>query len=216
MMVAPDAVSEKDIPLDVLLSDKGIPGEPAFKAYIEAKVYDKDGNLIQQSAQPMRSLTEYFLALITIPLIGTFQNASTNSAPTIFTSITGMPSQISSSSIIEIYWNASIQVGSGTQSFSPTLNSLSAPISNGTGAGQLQYGTVGVSYTQTGLIFTITFINSSGGTVNVTEIGLFGTYEFINSSSTYTFLLSYDTLSTAVSIPNGALATFQITLTFSG
>jgi hypothetical protein len=215
-MVAPDLVNENDIPLDIVLSDKDISGEPPFRAYIEAKVYDKEGRVIQYHRQPMKSLTEYFLALITIPLLGTYQAAATYKAPSIFTNITGIPSQLSTSALAFIYWSASIQVGSGTQSFSPTLNGLAAPILNGTGIGELQYGTLSVSYTSTTVIFSITFTNSSGSTINVTEIGLFGTIAFINYSTTYTFLLSYDTFSSAISIPNGALATFQISITFSG
>jgi hypothetical protein len=215
-MVSQNAVSEDDIILNEVLSDKDIPDKPPFRAYIEATVYDKDGSVIQHHRQPMKSLTEYFLALLTIPLIGTYQNASTNQAPPIFTNITGIPGQISSGAGILIYWIASIRVGSGTQSFSPTLNGLAAPILNGTGAGELQYGTVSVSYTPTTVFFSITVTNSSGSTINVTEIGLFGTIAWFNYSSTYTFLLSYDTFSSAISIPNGALATFQITITFSG
>jgi hypothetical protein len=111
---------------------------------------------------------------------------------------------------------ASIQVGSGTQSFSLTLNGLAAPIANGTGTGELQYGTVSVSYAPASIFISVTVFNNSGGTVNVTEIGLFGTISFANYNTTYTFLLSYDTFSSAISIPNGALATFQVTLTFSG
>jgi len=215
-MVTPDLVNEKDIPLDSLLSDKDIPGEPPFRAYIEAKVYDKEGHVIQYHRQPMKSLTQFFLALMTIPLIGTYQSSSTNQAPPIFTNITNIPAQLSSSGTTWVFWMASIQVGSGTQSFSPTLNGLAAPIANGTGAGELQYGTVSVSYIPTSIFISVTVINNSGGTVNVTEIGLFGTIGFFDYSTSYNFLLSYDTLSSAVSIPNGALATFQVTLTFSG
>ena len=215
-MVTPDLVNEKDIPLDSLLSDKDIPDEPPFRAYIEAKVYDREGHIIQYHRQPMKSLTEYFLALLTIPLIGTYQNSSTNEAPPIFTNITNIPAQLSTSGASLIYWSSLIQVGSGTQSFSLTLNGLAAPIANGTGTGELQYGTPSVSYTSTSILISVTVINNSGGTVNVTEIGLFGTISFINYSTSYTFLLSYDVLSSAVSIPNGALATFQVTLTFSG
>jgi hypothetical protein len=215
-MITPDVANEKDIPLDIILSDRDIPGEPPFRAYIEAKVYDKEGHIIQYHRQPMKSLTEYFLALITIPLLGTYQNASTNQAPSIFTNITGIPGQLSLGQVSGIYWNASIQVGSGTQSFSLTLSSLAAPIANGSGAGELQYGTLSVSYTPTTIFFSITVINNSGNTINVTEIGLFGTINLFNYSTTYTFLLSYDTFSSAISIPNGTLATFQIFITFSG
>ncbi len=215
-MVTSDLVDEKDIPLDIILTDRDIPGEPLFRAYIEAKVYDKEGHIIQYHRQPMKSLTEYFLALLTIPLVGTYRNGSTNEAPPIFTNITGIPSQLSSSKPVSIYWSASIQVGSGTQSFSLTLNSLAAPILNGTGTGELQYGTVSVNYTQNTFIFGITLFNSSGGIVNITEIGIFGTIDWINYGTTYTFLLSYDTFSSAISIPNQALATIQIFITFSG
>jgi len=215
-MVTSDLANDKDIPLNIALTDRDIPGEPPFRAYIEAKVYDKEGHIIQYRRQPMKSLTEYFLALLTIPLIGTYQSGSTNEAPPIFTNITGIPGQISTSGSLLIYWIASIQVGSGTQSFSPTLNGLAAPILNGTGAGELQYGTVSVSYTATTIFFSITVTNSSGSTINVTEIGLFGTIAWFYYSSTYNFLLSYDTFSSAISIPNGALATFQISITFSG
>jgi len=215
-MVTSDLVSDEEISLDSLLSDKDIPGEPPFRAYIEAKVYDREGHIIQYHRQPMKSLTEYFLALMTIPLIGTYQNSQTYQAPSIFTSITNIPAVLSSSSANYIYWMASIQVGSGTQSFSLTLNGLAAPIANGTGTGELQYGTVSVSYAPASIFISVTVFNNSGGTVNVTEIGLFGTISFANYNTTYTFLLSYDTFSSAISIPNGALATFQVTLTFSG
>jgi hypothetical protein len=215
-MVSQNVVSEDDTILNVILSDKDIPGEPPFRAYVEAKVYDKEGHIIQYHKQPMKSLTQYFLAIMTIPLLATYQNSSSNQAQPIFTNITNIPSQISSGVAIFIYWNASIQVGSGTQSFSPTLNSLAAPIANGTGAGELQYGTVSVGYTPTSFFVSVTVTNYSGSTINVTEIGLFGTIAWQDISTTYTFLLSYDTFSSPISIPNDALATFQVTITFSG
>jgi hypothetical protein len=59
-MVTSDLVSDEEISLDSLLSDKDIPGEPPFRAYIEAKVYDREGHIIQYHRQPMKSLTEYF------------------------------------------------------------------------------------------------------------------------------------------------------------
>jgi len=92
-MVTPDLASEEDIAKLIIPND--LPGEPTFKAYIEAKVYDKEGHLIQYHRQPMRSLTQYFLALMSIPLIGTYQGASTNSATGILTNVLGLPSAIS-------------------------------------------------------------------------------------------------------------------------
>jgi hypothetical protein len=213
-MVSQNAVSEDDIIFSEVLSDKDIPGEPPFKAYIEATVYDRDGNIIQHHKQPMRSLTQYFLGLVAINLIGTYQNSSTNAAPPLIANIFGFPSQLSASWSI-IYWTWSIQLGSGTQNFSPTLTTLAAPIANGTGTGKLEYGTTSVSYTPTSIITSITVFNPTANTISVSEIGLSATVTLYNVSS-YSFLLSYDTFSTPISIPGNSFATFQIILSFSG
>ena len=218
-MVAPDAVNEEDI--DKLIISDGLPDEqPIFKAYIEAKVYDKEGNVIQYHKQPMRSLTQNFLALMSIPLIGTYQNNSTYNAPGILVNVLGLPSQITGNSYsASIAWNWSIQFGSGTQAFSLSLNSLAAPITNGTGAGQLSYGTVSVTYAGTSIFTSVMVTNYTSNTVTVTEIGLQSQIVISSSyasTSTYNFLLSYDTFSTPISIPGHGMATFQITLSFTG
>ena len=221
-MVAPDAVSEEDI--DKLIIPDDLPDEPAFKAYIEAKVYDKEGHIIQYHKQPMRSLTQYFLALMSIPLIGTFQGSSNYTATGILTNTLGLPSQVSVYSYTpNISWKWSIQVGSGTQTFSPTLNSLAMPIPNGTAVGDLLYGAIGIAYTATAIYILESVSNNTGNTINVTEIGLQCTIylQYQNPSNayavnTYNFLLSYDTFSTAISIPAGGMATFQIVISFTG
>jgi hypothetical protein len=222
-MVAPDLVSEEDIAKLIIPND--LPDEPSFKAYVEAKVYDKDGHLIQYHRQPMRSLTQYFLALLAIPLIGTYQNTSTNQAPGILTNVLSLPSQhyTYGSNSADISWNWSIVLGSGTQAFNISLNSLAAPIANGSGSGQLIYGQTNVSYTGTMMFVSVIVSNYSPSTVNVSEIGLQGIIyiQYFNSSNnytidSYTFLLSYDTLSNVISIPSNSIATFQIVLSFMG
>ena len=213
-MVSQNAVSEDDIILNEVLSDKDIQGEPPFKAYIEATIYDKDGNVIQHHRQPMRSLTEYFLGLIAVVTVMTYQGPSTNSAPPLITNIFGFSSQ-NSAEVSYLNWSWSIQLGSGTQSFSPTLNSLAAPILNGTGSGELEYGAVSVNYTASSIITGVTVFNPTTTTVTVSEIGLLASITIGNVSS-YSFLLSYDTFSPPISIPGNAMATFQIILSFSG
>jgi hypothetical protein len=222
-MVTPDLVNEEDIAKLVIPDD--LPDEqPTFKAYIEAKVYDKMGHLIQQHRQPMRSLTQYFLALISIPLIGTYTNATTNSAQSILTNVLGLPSSISMvGGSANISWDWSIRLGSGTQAFSPTLNSLAAPILNGTGAGELIYGSESISYAGSSIYISLQVTNTNSSTVTVTEIGIQGTIyiQYYNSSGTYTyneysFLLSYDTFSTAITVPAYGMAVFQITISFMG
>ena len=231
-MVTPDLVSEEDIAKLTIPDDQSLPAdEPTFKAYVEAKVYDREGHLIQYHRQPMRSLTQYFLALMSIPIQGTSQSSSANQAPGILTNVLGLPSEVTNlapygSSIwgaANITWGWSIQLGSGTQAFSPSLNNLAAPIANGTGTGQLVYSSPTVSTAGASIYVLISVSNGTPDTINVTEIGLIGTIYLIyyNSSdqattNTYNFLLSYDTFSTAISIPPGGFATFQITLSFSG
>jgi len=217
-MVTPDLVSEEDIAKLIIPDD--LPDEqPTFKAYIEAKVYDKEGHLIQHHGQPMRSLTQYFLALMSIPIIGTYQGASTNGAPGILTNVLGLPSSVSSATNADISWDWSIQLGSGTQAFSPTLNSLAAPIANGTGAGELSYGSLSVSYAGSTIYVSIQVTNTTSSAISVTEIGLTGTIYIQYSAGSinkYSFLLSYDTFSIAVSVPALGMAIFQITLSFTG
>jgi len=231
-MVTSDVVSENDI-AKLIIPDSQSPSdnEPVFRAYIEAKVYDKEGHLIQYHRQPMRSLTQYFLALMSIPIQGTSQSSSANQAPGILTNVLGLPSKVTSMAqygapvwgAANITWSWSIQLGSGTQAFSLSLNSLALPIANGTGTGQLVYGSVTINYAGASIYVSVTVSNYTSDTINVTEIGLIGTINLIyyNSSdnptiNSYNFLLSYDTFSTAISIPPGSLAAFQITLSFSG
>jgi len=218
LILTSDLVSEEDIAKLIIPDD--LPDEqPTFKAYIEAKVYDKEGHLIQHHRQPMRSLTQYFLALMAIPIIGTYQGASIKQAPGILTSVLGLPSSVSSSSSANISWDWAIQLGSGTQAFSLTLTGLAAPILNGTGAGQLSYGSLSVSYAGSAIYVSIQVTNTTSSTISVTEIGLMSTIYIQYSSgsvSTYSFLLSYDTFSTAISVPALGMAIFQITLSFTG
>jgi len=217
-MVTPDLVSEEDI-AKLIIPDDLPDGGPTLKAYIEAKVYDKEGHLIQYHRQPMRSLTQYFLALMAIPIIGTYQGASINQALGILTSVLGLPNSIGSSTTANISWDWSIQLGSGTQTFSPSLTGLAAPILNGTGAGELSYGSLSVSYAGSTIFVSLQVTNTTSSAISVTEIGLNGTIYIQYSGgsvNTYSFLLSYDTFSTAVSVPALGMAVFQITLSFTG
>jgi len=226
-MVTPDLVSEEDIAKLIIPDD--LPNEqPTLTAYIEAKVYDREGHVIQYRRQPMRSPTQWLLALMAIPLIGTYSSSSSSTANSFLVNVLGLPSQqysykVGSYNLANISWDFSIQLGSGTQTFSPTLTSLAAPIANGSGAGQLSYGSVTSTYSGTTIYIYQTVINYSSTTFNVTEIGLIGTVyiQYQNSSNayayvTYTYLLTYDTFSPAITLPPGAIATFEIALSFSG
>jgi hypothetical protein len=228
-MITPDLVSEEDIAKLIIPDD--LPNEqPTLTAYIEAKVYDREGHVVQYRRQPMRSPTQWLLALVAIPILQTFQGPSTYQALSFYVNVFGMPSQQSTYSPPQyccnganLVWDFSIQLGSSTQAFNPTLNSLAAPIANGSGAGQLSYGPMSVTYSGTTIYVYRTVINESPTTISVTEIGLMATIylQFQNTSNayqatTYTYLLTYDTFSPAITLPPGAIATFEIVLMFSG
>jgi len=187
---------------------------------IIAIVRDAKGNIIDKREQKMRSLTQYYLALMSIPILGTYSNTSSSTATNFMTNILGLPSEASNSGYATvIYFDFSIQVGSGTQSFTLTLNSLSAPISNGSGTGQLYYYSPSFLYTSNSISEILTVSNSSGNTITVSEIGLIGTITvnpYSGTVVTNNFLLSYDTFSSPIQIPNGGSASFQIVITFSG
>ena len=191
---------------------------------IIAIVRDAKGNIIDKREQKMRSLTQYYLAFMSITLVGTYQSSTNPYATLLLTNVLGLPSQPYSYVCAAILFDTSIQLGSGTQSFSPTLNSLASPIANGSGTGQLIYYRQSVSYTSNSISQLLTVSNSSGNTITISEIGLIGTIymQYVNSSNVYTYttygpyLLSYDTFSSPISIPNGGSATFQIVINFSG
>jgi len=226
-MVTPDLISEEDI-AKLIIPDDLPDGQPTLTAYIEAKIYDKEGHVIQYRRQPMRSPSQWLLALMAIPLIGTYSSSSSSTANSFLVNVLGMPSQqytyiIDNYNSANLSWNFSIQLGSGTQAFSLTLNSLAAPIANGSGAGQLSYGTVTATYSSTTIYTYVTVINYSSTTIIVTEIGLIATayLQYVNSSNaytynTYTHLLTYDTFSPAITLPPGAIATFGVAISFSG
>jgi hypothetical protein len=217
--------------LDYILEPFGEQEEPDIKIVLEkikVIVRDAKGNIVDKREQRMKSLTQYFLAFMSIPILSTYPDSSSSNANSILTNILGLPSQ-QYSRISNVYNNSyinfdmSIQLGSGTQAFSPTLNSLAAPIINGSGTGQLLYNTLSFTYSQTSITAQLIATNSTSSAISVSEIGLQGIIRigYVNGDDnyaidTYTFLLSYDTFSTSVSIPAGGNATFQITVNFTG
>jgi len=208
-----------DYILEPFKEDKKEYNKQIISEKIIAIVRDAKGNIIDKREQKMKSLTQYYLALMSIAILGTYSNTTSNTATSILTNVLGLPSQVSSSTTATITFNISIQLGSGTKSFSPTLNSLASPIANGSGTGQLYYNSPSFLYTSNSISILDIVSNNSGNTITVSEIGLMGTVNTNSSSgisSTNNFLLSYDTFSTPIQIPQGGSASFQIVITFSG
>jgi len=110
-----------------------------------------------------------------------------------------------------------IQVGSGTSSPSASSPYLESLILNGTGSGQLVYGSNTVTSPSLSsnpgtITVTNTFTNNSGGSVTVGEIGL-ATNTMNPGASVYgAALLIHDVLSSAASVPNGGSITVTYTM----
>ena len=220
-MLVSEQIPKEDLDyiLEPLKDNKEKDSKQIISEKIIAVVRDAKGKIIDKREQKMRSLTQYYLALMSIPILGTYINATNTTATSILTNVLGLPRQVSTSNFATIVFDMSIQLGSGTQSFSLTLNSLSAPISNGTGTGQLVYYSQGIQYSGNFISQLLTVSNNSGNTITVSEIGLIGTITanpYGGIIVTNNRLLSYDTFSSPISIPAGGSASFQIIITFSG
>jgi hypothetical protein len=217
--------------LEPLKEDKEEYNKQIISEKIIAIVKDINGKIIDKREQKMRSLTQYFLALMSIVILGTYSGGTGATATGILTNIFGFPSQISSSCCGAIYFDYSMYLGSGTQPFSPTINSLKAPICWGTGKGCLDFLNENIYYNNNSISDVMSVINKSGNTIAVREIGIQSTITVVNtqytgvivmtSSNSYTnitnsYYLSYDTFNTPILIPNGSSASFQIIINFSG
>jgi len=105
-----------------------------------------------------------------------------------------------------------IQVGTGTAANSTSTYALASQIANGTGSGQLSYGSHSYNWSTGSTSTTVarTFSNSSGASITVSEVGLVW-------KSNSTFLMIRDVLSSSVVISNGGSFTvnYVISITVS-
>jgi len=209
---------------------------PTFNAYLTVIVRDSEGSVIRVHRQRSHSPTFNFIKVM-LPIsyfIGTGnKNSVTNTGNTTYSISSACEPTSANSCAYVSYPNgannypsylAMIQVGSGSQSNPASAITLAAPIANGSGTGQLIYGTPSISsniiVSGSSAYFTIsqTYTNNSGGTVTITEVGIVVYIQFVswNSSSSTNCgntLMWYDVLSSAISVPNGGSVTIYYTFT---
>jgi len=215
------------LPKDVRSKGKEPTG---LDVHLVAVVRDANGKVIKVHKQRSHSPTANFIGLM-LPMVW-FSN--TNSSFTI-TNTTGgtcgnQPGGAPGSANIA-YPNSGgnhntylvmIQVGSGQLSNPYNAHTLAAPISNGTGAGQLSYGSVsvpsGITVSGGSAYFTISqsYTNNSGNTITITEVGIIVEVQITNSNNTWyadcgNMLVWYDVLSSPISIPNNGGVTIYYT-----
>ena len=160
-------------------------------AYLTVIVTDKDGKVVYRRRYKSRSFVVGFLnALYADMTAGNY------------------------------FFGPNIVVGSGTAK--PTINDrgLESQIGNGTGAGQLQYGTdsltTPVANTNTNtasMTWSKSFTNGSGGNVTVSEVGA---YINVNTSSgSTTYFILHDLLPSPITLSPNQVLTVVYTITIS-
>jgi len=185
------------------------------KAYLKIRVIDENGKCIYYRRYRSRSFVIGFLNVIFSNLSGqTITNTNTSGSQ--YTTSSNDDIAVNDSSNDNRY---GIQIGTGTTTPSIVDSRLSALITNGTGAGQMQYGgdniTGAVTNTSnnTGYItVTRTFTNNSGASITVSEVGLvawsgngsanIGGITYYQSNQYY--LIIHDLLPTPITVPNGS------------
>jgi len=211
------------MPKDAYYNGKDI---PTFNAYLTVIVRDKDGKVIRVHRQRSHSPTYNFIYLL---LPTSFYNTSnvevtitniggtSNSWATFMGPISYPNTKTNNPSYIIM-----IQVGNGSQSNPSAATKLAAPISSGTGNGQLVYGAVSVSsniaVSGSSAYFYIVqaFSNESGADVSITEIGIITWIRANGPDCSYNqnfgyLLVWYDVLSSAITVPNQGTVTIYYT-----
>ena len=209
---------------------------PTFSAYLTAIVRDSTGRVIHIHRQRSHSPTANFIGLF-LPLNWYITTGQAFTLTNTSNSTCSFQPNLGQYIYCITYPNNSynfqtylvmIQVGSGTQSNPYNAYSLASPIANGSGTGQLVYGTPTVSNTVTvsgsSAYFVIeqTFSNQTSSTIDITEVGII-TYVQTTSGVPTTLppsatncgqlLVWYDTFSSAISVSAGGSVTIAYTFT---
>ena len=181
-----------------------------LKAFINWKIYDKNGVLLEESEHRANSLVRQFMCFVLKCIFDGLSLGIRDTGNTIRTlaAATGLGS-VDAILSNDLY---GILVGTGTDAVTVLDYTLQTKIATGTGAGQLSYGacTVSSDVIEDGsdVYFLVqrTFTNNSGGDITITEVG-------IASTIAYYFLLDR-TLSTKT-ITNGSNATLTYKIKIS-
>jgi len=207
---------------------------PTFSAYLTIIVRDSKGRVVNIHRQRSHSPTANFIALL-LPYNYYSQINGSKTITNIGGGTCSYQPQPNVSAYNIIYPNANasytppgylvmIQVGSGQQSNPFSATKLAAPIANGSGTGQLLYGSVSVASnivaSGSSAYFQISqaYTNATSGTVTITEVGIVvQVYTCSANKSSPTncgqVLVWYDVLSSAINVSAGGSVTIYYTFT---
>jgi hypothetical protein len=205
--------------------------KPNVEVFLHAYNYNAEGHLTQRLIQRSDSFLPNFLGMLYSQMNAPYNGSGTSGSgpdtrgtnePFIngYTS-SGSGSYVQYISINGFTTNApggtasyGIQVGTGTAANSTSTYALASQIANGTGSGQLSYGTHGYNWSTGSTLTAVarSFTNSSGASITISEVGL--VWES-NWGSSYNFMMIRDVLSSSVTIANNGSATFQYTISIA-
>ena len=205
--------------------------QKSFIATLTIIVRDKEGNVIKRYKQKSHSPTANFIGLM-LPLTWyvntgnswTFTNTSNSTfgyKPSIASPGFGMGYPCSGSNHNAYIVN--ILVGSGSNSSPYSAHNLNAPISNGSGTGQLLYSSIStptsitINGSQAYFIISQSYANQSGATITISEVGIITFLNFTNLTNSTTTpgnsLVWYDVLSSPISVGSGQSVVIYYTFT---
>jgi hypothetical protein len=168
-------------------------------AYLTVMVKDKNGKVVYRRRYKSRSFVVGFLNALYDDFIN---NVGGGGAP--------------------FFESPNIVVGSGTVKPSINDTALTSQIGNGTGAGQLQYGTDSLTTPITNLnnnsasfTWSKSFTNGSGGNVTVAEVGAYVTLESFITGATATYFILHDLLPSQITVANTQVLTVVYTITIT-
>jgi len=173
--------------------------KPNIDAYLTVIVTDKDGKVVYRRRYKSRSFVVGFLNALYSDFIANINGA-----------------------IWPFIGSPNIVVGSGTAKPSITNTGLESQIGNGTGVGQLQYGTdslttpiANTSTNTASMTWSKSFTNGSGGNVTVSEVGAYVTVIPQPGGSTATFFILHDLLPSPITLSPNQVLTVVYTITIS-
>jgi hypothetical protein len=169
--------------------------KPNIDAYLTVMVKDKNGKVVYIRRYKSKSFVVGFL----------------NALYNVFIAQTGIPYFITAPDIV---------VGSGTTKPSITDTGLTSQIGNGTGSGQLQYGSDSLTTPITNLntnsasfTWSKSFTNGSGGNVTVSEVGA---YVSIYDNGNYVqYFILHDLLPSSITLSPNQVLTVVYTITIT-
>jgi len=191
--------------------------QKSFNAFLAIIVRDKDGKVIKRYKQKSHSPTSNFIGLM---LPATYFNnvghcwTMVNTSNGTFSCGGGCTSIVyPSNSANNPSYLVGIMIGSGSNSNSYSAYNLNAPISNGSGTGQLLYSApnlpsnIIINGNQAYFLISQSYYNASSTTINITELGIVVNLTYggnsQNSLPSAQILTWYDVLSSPISVGSG-------------